>query len=136
MYLGRATLYQDRINEFFNVAKSLEVKEISKDVDCNATDASQKPEYVESIKETTVERDQIEYKDRKSENGHKQQFQIQSTMGGKRHYCDRCEKSYSLKTDLKRHIQSFHEGVKFQCNLCGYECAHEVTLYQHKRNKH
>ena len=30
MYLGVATFYQDRINEFLNVAKNLEIKEISK----------------------------------------------------------------------------------------------------------
>ena len=33
MYLGVATFYQERKNEFLNVAKSLEVKEISKDVE-------------------------------------------------------------------------------------------------------
>merc|ERR1712221_23446 len=33
MYLGQATFYQDRMNDFLNVAKSLEIKEISKDVD-------------------------------------------------------------------------------------------------------
>merc|ERR1712029_975469 len=35
MYLGQATFYQDRMNEFLSVAKSLEIKEISKDVDCD-----------------------------------------------------------------------------------------------------
>jgi len=29
VYLGQATFYQDRMNEFLNVAKSLEIKEIS-----------------------------------------------------------------------------------------------------------
>ena len=33
MYLGQATFYHDRMNEFLEVAKSLEIKEISKDVD-------------------------------------------------------------------------------------------------------
>merc|ERR1712029_30236 len=31
IYLGEATFYQERMNEFINVAKSLEIKEISKD---------------------------------------------------------------------------------------------------------
>merc|ERR1712002_842739 len=35
MYLGQATFYQERMNEFLDVAKSLEVKEISKDVECD-----------------------------------------------------------------------------------------------------
>ena len=33
MYLGVATFYQERMNEFLNVAKSLEVKEISREVE-------------------------------------------------------------------------------------------------------
>merc|ERR1712035_134678 len=39
MYLGQATFYHDRMNEFLNVAKSLEIKEISKDVECDNVDA-------------------------------------------------------------------------------------------------
>merc|ERR1712058_196741 len=35
MYLGQATFYQDRMNEFLDVAKILEIKEISNDVDCD-----------------------------------------------------------------------------------------------------
>ena len=30
MYLGQATIYQDKMNDFLNVARSLEIKEISK----------------------------------------------------------------------------------------------------------
>ena len=33
MYLGVATFYQERMNEFLNVAKILEIKEIGKDVE-------------------------------------------------------------------------------------------------------
>merc|ERR1719342_202001 len=33
IYLGQATFYQDRMNEFLNVAKSLEIKELSKNLD-------------------------------------------------------------------------------------------------------
>ena len=40
MYLGQATFYHDRRNEFLNVAKSLEIKEISKDVECEDEEAS------------------------------------------------------------------------------------------------
>ena len=35
MYLGVATFYQERMNEFLNVVKNLEIKEISKDVEFN-----------------------------------------------------------------------------------------------------
>merc|ERR1712189_110156 len=41
MYLGQATFYQDRMKEFLDVAKSLEIKEISKDVECDNDDTCQ-----------------------------------------------------------------------------------------------
>ena len=38
IYLGEATFYQERMNEFINVAKSLEIKEISKDIEIPEND--------------------------------------------------------------------------------------------------
>merc|ERR1719342_1954702 len=63
MYLGRATFYQERMNDFLNVARSLEIKEISKDVDHDVPDSlndQQCDENIEPIiknsnEETTIE---------------------------------------------------------------------------------
>jgi len=49
MYLGKATFYQERMNEFLNVAKSLEIKELSKDVDCDVPGSSQNEELDKNI---------------------------------------------------------------------------------------
>ena len=40
MYLGVATFYQERMNEFLNVAKNLEIKEICKDVEFDGENSS------------------------------------------------------------------------------------------------
>ena len=150
MYIGQATLYHDRMNEFINVAKNLEVKEISKDVDCNSTDTSQNfNDDIKSNEEVKVEKDQnyiseqagqTETKLRRYENGNFQHSSLTqhdtSTHERIRHHCDRCEKSYSKNQDLLRHIKSIHEGEKFQCNLCDSEYAHEQGLHRHKRTKH
>ena len=50
MYLGQATFLQDRMNDFLNVAKSLKIKEISKDMNCEVKDLSQDLSYDENIK--------------------------------------------------------------------------------------
>ena len=47
MYLGVATFYQDRMNEFLNVAKNLEIKEISKDVEFDGQNISEGKEETE-----------------------------------------------------------------------------------------
>merc|ERR1712029_111799 len=49
MYLGQATFYHNRMNEFLNVAKSLQIKEISKDVDQDVCDTPIDLEYDENI---------------------------------------------------------------------------------------
>ena len=41
MYLGQAKFYQERMNDFVNNAKSLEIKEICKYVNCDFDDPSQ-----------------------------------------------------------------------------------------------
>ena len=62
MYLGQATFYQDRMNEFLEVAKSLEIKVISKDEDYDVPDPPNdqqcdekvEPVFENSLEETTV----------------------------------------------------------------------------------
>ena len=41
MYLGEATFYHDRMNEFLSVAKTLEIKELSKDVEMDEEDTEE-----------------------------------------------------------------------------------------------
>ena len=45
IYLGQATIYQERMNEFLNVGKSLEIKEINKDIE---SPRNEKPDDVPS----------------------------------------------------------------------------------------
>merc|ERR1712189_130856 len=61
MDLGQATFYQDRMNEFLEVAKTLEIKEIGKDVDYNADveqendDIMQRTHKISNKKNTVLE---------------------------------------------------------------------------------
>merc|ERR1719378_1145562 len=50
MYLGQATFFHDRMSDFLNVAKSLEIKEISKDVDLDNTEQLQEKESEQNFK--------------------------------------------------------------------------------------
>ena len=50
MYLGKATFYQNRMNQFLNVARSLEIKEISKNVDQEIPHSPNKQEFDENVK--------------------------------------------------------------------------------------
>ena len=54
MYLGQTRFYQERMNDFLNVAKSLEIKEITKEGDSNVADSSKDQECDKNIESNIV----------------------------------------------------------------------------------
>ena len=57
IYLGEATFYHERMNEFLNVAKNLDIKEIGK----NVVDEEDETECVDDEQEVTEESDEIQF---------------------------------------------------------------------------
>ena len=140
MYLGQATFYQDRMNEFINVAKSLEIKEISKDVDQDVSVSQNDQEYEKNIDppigDLHEEKAIVNQSNVEGEIEH-----ISSKVIGHRNEagqfpCNRCEKQYSNRGNLDRHIKSAHEGIKFPCNDCGYESTQRSNLMRHIQTVH
>ena len=52
------------------------------------------------------------------------------------HYCEQCEYKSKLATDLKRHKDAVHDGIKFPCEHCDYKSSFCHSLIRHKKNKH
>ena len=51
--------------------------------------------------------------------------------------CDICGFRSSLKTNLKQHILSVHEGMRrYKCELCDYKCHKKYNLDQHIASVH
>ena len=50
----------------------------------------------------------------------------------KRFRCDQCEKAYSKKYLLNRHISAAHEGQTFSCHICGEGFTQSKRLETHK----
>merc|ERR1719342_574118 len=136
MYLGQATFYQDRMNEFLNVARSLEVKEISKDIDQDASDSLNDQEYDKNF-ETNIEEKNIESSSNvegEIEPTNSKDLSHRNVAG---HFpCDSCDKHYTYKHNLNQHIRSAHEGIKFPCNNCGYEATKNSDLLRHIQSVH
>ena len=137
MYLGVATFYQERMNEFLNVANSLEIKEISKNVEFdnenvnheeqeisnNGTNLEAEPQ-TNTVADSTNSKPLIDYS------------QVQRTSDGVKHACSQCDQQFSGRGSLYNHIKSKHEGVKYACNLCDYQASHQSYLKTHMQSKH
>jgi len=50
--------------------------------------------------------------------------------------CDKCIYITTTKTDLKKHIQGKHEGIKYPCPHCDYKTGWNSDLKAHMKNKH
>ena len=99
MYLGQATFYQDRMNEFLNVARNLEIKEISKDIESDDNDKLRGQENDENDQQGN----EIDTKDKLSSNESyvlQDLGQDQTKVTGYKdvagqYQCDKCEKTFS-----------------------------------------
>ena len=139
MYLGQATFFQDRMQEFLNVAHSLEIKEIRKEINCVVSDTSQNLSCDEPNIGNVHEEDFI-LKDfilNSSNDLDVVEHNIISQMNAAGQYpCNRCDKQFSLRKNLYRHMRSTHEGVKFSCNDCDYKATRKQNLVIHIRSVH
>merc|ERR1712243_528225 len=101
MYLGQATFFQERMNKFLNVAKSLEIKEISKDVSCDAADTSQDQEFHENIEpnigNSQGEETVVNLSSDKGEVEHINTKVISHTNEAGQYPCNKCDKQFSYK---------------------------------------
>ena len=50
--------------------------------------------------------------------------------------CDICNKLFSNKSNLRKHIKSVHEKMKFKCEICTTNFTRKDNLLSHKRNIH
>ena len=146
--------------DFLNVAKSLEIKEISKDIECDVVDPSQnqlddqniKPDNGNSHEEDAIVNvnQSTKYKVITNEAGQylcnkcDKQFSyykgliahIKSAHEGIKFSCNDCNYKATTKQHLVIHIQSIHEGIKFSCNMCDFKANYQRSIYRHKKNNH
>ena len=132
MYLGQATFYKDRMNEFLHVAKILEVKEISENLYFN-NDIEQESEGNNSKKdmnEYDLTRIPIQNLDEIEQIDSKLMSDVSI------HQCNKCDKMFSSNANLFRHDRNTHEGIKYPCDVCDYVASQKTNLIRHKNNKH
>ena len=133
IYLGQTTIFQERVEEFVNTARSLEIKEISNHVD-NPSEVTKNEVSAKEImsfnNETTANlTDNIEQS---------RQIDVKNVLArvGSRVGCDQCGKDFAFTTNLHRHIKSAHNGVRYPCKKCDYSATNSYNLTRHIKSMH
>ena len=135
MYLGETTIHQKRINEFLDIARELELNEISQYYSVEQT-IEQTP--VESV---IVDTDDTENKIISSTTGEFLDLNLpgyedsndKSKHEGERYSCNQCDYQAKKRKYLKQHQKSIHEGLRYSCNHCPEDTvAHDSEIYRLK----
>ena len=144
MYFGEAQIFENRINNFVSVAKDLEVKKISvsqdekgKDEDLSKTyqeeeKVNKEPSIPEESEPAVVKRE----KTRNTERSIAKPWQKSVANSEGRLKCDECAATFSNKPNLRYHIESKHEGVRYPCTDCRYKATTQGALTVHNNSKH
>ena len=124
------------MNEFLNVAKSLEIKEISKDIEIpdNEKVDNVKNQNFDRTNELPAPKNEIV-----PEKILKTNFRQRQTMGSnfdKKYSCEQCSYKTSQSSHLNQHIKSVHEGVKYPCDQCNHKASQLSHLNRHIRSVH
>ena len=165
LYLGEATLDEERMTEFLNVAKNLEIKDIGKiDADFDEENASDdEPEmsvyhndkdtepiyndppdlsdYQENEKNDAKAKIEVDSDDHSPV---KQLTPLQETKGlsndskvdDEKFSCNQCASQFASKSGLRTHIKSIHEGTRYECKLCDEQYNIRSSLRRHVLSKH
>ena len=130
IYLGEATFYEERMDEFLAVAKSLEIKEL-----CNAeTETNEEPENEQATTEPATLNENLKEQasDHITEKPLKERRR--EVVNGK-YLCEPCKKTFGSRYGLNQHNQSIHEGVKYACDQCNSQFTQPIGLNRHIQSK-
>ena len=156
IYLGEATFYGERMDEFLAVAKSLEIEAL-----CNAVteiydELSDKPspetksepiviskaiiKHAPQVKKESISDRKFEckpchkvYHSKKGLYFHN--ITISHSMSTK-YGCNQCGYQATQQNNLTKHIQYMHKGVKHACDQCDYQFTEKACLRKHIQSKH
>ena len=135
IYLGETTFYQDRMNELLSVAQDLMVKEIGQNKESETHDNGQnyfnqsKAEY-QGVEEETNENDVND------SSNHVSVDSSISKISNQEFGCNLCELRLRSMQGLRKHIESIHNGTKYQCKECDYQATNQSNLNVHFKSVH
>ena len=164
VYLGEATIDQEKLKTFLNVAKDLNITDIG-DIGSDTNDVKENFDVVfhedEEVSDDIQKNPSNENKDNDYERNEKNDFEINNKLDLKKivenkafpvdskifedisvglHFCDICDKKFSNKYSLKAHNKYQHLKVlgvaPFHCDICNMNFSSKGNLKKHNEAQH
>ena len=138
IYLGEATLYNERMSEFLNVAKNLDIKEVGKNVVDDEDDELKNSINLEQADPEVIDKDHSNTKSTaKQRSRNSGSNSSDSIIAGKKLYkCEKCCFQTKHNSNLHKHVRSKHNGKEYLCQQCDYQTTRSDTLQLHIDSKH
>ena len=145
IYLGEATFYEDRMEEFLAVAKSLEIKQLCDFESNNKIQPNIHPSQNDQDNLIELVEDQADISDNEIEEvmGKNEYDQCHMNLNkraqvheGVKYECDHCDYQTSTQLHYFTHIQSKHDGIKYDCDQCDYKATSKLNISRHIQSKH
>ena len=148
-YLGEVTFNHERMNEFLNVAKALDIKEIGKyvvgeDKDEEVQKSNHKEQ--EKLKDTeSFEQEELDgsqnHESAISRSPKRKNIEIDSgyvLINGdiKPYKCKLCDYQAARKDSFRYHKESKHQGIRYPCQQCDFKAITQSRLTQHIKSMH
>jgi len=163
IYLGEATFYEERVNDFFKIAKDLKLKEIGDNEIQDEVSEKEGPADVlkevppfndDEAKEDPIvlkddkikveppllrydEKDNAIAVDKENVKWPEKENQREIILDDESlYFCDLCEKKFITKRGLSLHQDTIHQNIKYPCEECDYQATQPVNLRTHVKTKH
>ena len=139
IYLGEASLYQERMDEFLHAAKSLEIAELSTVHPFIQSPQSNTDDYDGPTGDATTAENEIEEKlEEVLETYEGKVIKIRKKLGKSKgsSQCQECGKTFVKNSKLKKHVEAIHEGMKHKCQQCPKEYTSLDNLKIHVKIIH
>jgi len=53
-----------------------------------------------------------------------------------KHPCDQCDFKAASSINLRNHVKTVHEGIKYYCDICDFRSARVSRLNKHIKTEH
>ena len=138
MYLGQATFSQDRMREFLNVSRSLEIKELSKSAEMIDEEENQDNTETVIIEDNQEPKKGDKAKQTKSFTDSLKDIEsVQSKRNDEPPFkCTKCHKTSFRRSRIREHFKTVHQGVRYNCKFCGVKYVKKSNLRSHIKAKH